>query len=143
MVHDMINKSTFFPKQSRQFRGKRWLKIILRTLHLIGLAGAGSIFLYGYTHALSAVFLYLVFGSGLFMVALDVWSNGIWLFQVRGQAIILKLILFFALIQLPEYGESIFITIICISGVVSHAPGSLRYYSIYHRKRLNSFEEKG
>jgi hypothetical protein len=36
----------FFPAQPRKFKTKRWLKISLRTIHLIGIAGAGGGYLY-------------------------------------------------------------------------------------------------
>jgi len=139
----MINKNLLFPENSRQFFGKRWLKILLRTAHLLGLSGVGAIFLFDQSFSGAQFFLYLVVGSGISMVALDIWSNGIWILQLRGQAIILKLLLFYIMVSQPEYTSLCFIVIVILSGVISHAPGNLRYYSIYHGKRLHSIEEKG
>lgn len=139
----MINKKLFFPENSRQFIGKRWLKILLRTAHLLGLSGAGAIFLFDQSFSGAQIFLYLVIGSGISMVMLDIWSNGIWILQLRGQAIMLKLFLFYIMISYPEYTSLCFIVIVILSGIISHAPGDLRYYSIYHGKRLQSMEEKG
>ena len=133
----------FFPDKSRQFPGKRWVKIGLRTAHLLGLAGTGAIFLLNQGIPGAQFYFYLVIASGIAMMTLDIWSNGIWIYQLRGQAIMVKLCLFIAMINLPEYSSPIFVLIVIISGVVSHASGDVRYYSIIHGRRLDSFEEKG
>jgi len=139
----MMRREIFFPDKSRQFRGKRWLKIALRTGHLLGLAGVGAVFLFNQAIPGSPYYLYLLVGTGLAMIALDLWSNGIWIYQLRGQAIIIKLFLFAALLTQADYTSTWFIVIVILSGIISHAPGDLRYYSIIHKKRLNRFAEKG
>ncbi len=72
------------------------------------------------------------------MMLLDIWSNGIWLLQLRGVLILLKVALFSLLLINNEYTTPIFMTIITISGLIAHAPSDVRYYSILHRKRINS-----
>lgn len=138
-----MQREIFFPEKSRQFTGKRWLKIALRTGHLLGLAGVGAVFLFDQAVPGSQYYLYLLVITGLAMIALDVWSNGIWIYQLRGQAIIVKLLLFGIMIAQSDQSSIWFIIIVILSGVISHAPGDLRYYSIIHKKRLNSFAEKG
>ena len=127
-----------FPPKSRDFKAKRWIKITLRTGHLIGMAGMA-------TYALSDTYItdwlfyiHLTIASGVAMMLLDIWSNGVWLFQLRGQAIIIKLILFAALLMTGQYDSWLFFSMIIISGLIAHAPSNIRYYSIFHRRRIES-----
>jgi len=78
-------------------------------------------------------YLYITVLSGCSMVIIEIWSNGIWLIQLRGLATLLKLaVLSLALISgLQPY--MIFSAII-LSGIFAHAPGKVRYYSIFHGK---------
>lgn len=129
-------KSWLFPENSRFFPGQRWMNIGLRTLHLLGLAGLGAGFLYPGTDEVWRSYLSLTLWSGLGMCLIFAWSNGIWLVQLRGHAILLKILLL-ALIPLwPDAGATLFITVIVISGLISHAPASVRYYSVFHGRRV-------
>ena len=38
----------------------------------------------------------------------------------------------------PAWDSTLLIVIIIVSGIISHAPGKLRYYSVYHRKVISS-----
>ena len=127
-----------FPKKNRDFAAKRWIKITLRTGHLIGMAGMA-------TYALSDTyitdwlfFIHLTIATGAAMMLLDIWSNGVWLMQLRGQAIIIKLILFAALLMTEQHDSWLFFSMIIISGLIAHAPSNIRYYSIFHRRRIES-----
>ncbi len=71
------------------------------------------------------------------MVLLSLWSNGIWLVQLRGQAILLKLLLLLLIPLIPDLGAELFIVVIVISGLISHAPAKTRYYSLYHRRQID------
>ena len=116
-----------FPAKSRWFYGKRWLNIILRTLHLIGIAGVGGAYLY---HAATDVwmpYMVLTLISGSIMVLLEVWTNGIWLLQLRGLATMLKLAIL-ALTFLVGLKAYILFSVIIISGIMAHAPANVRYY---------------
>jgi hypothetical protein len=50
----------------------------------------------------------------------------------------MKLILLGFLGSNPAWDSTLLIVIIIVSGVISHAPGKLRYYSVYHRKVITS-----
>jgi len=52
--------------------------------------------------------------------------------------ILAKLILLAFLGSNPAWDSTLLIVIIIVSGVISHAPGKLRYYSVYHRKVITS-----
>lgn len=127
-----------FPNPKRDFRGKRWLKILLRTLHLIGIAGVGGGILLNIEPTLWSIYLQLTIFSGCAYLLLEFWTNGIFLLQLRGLSILLKLGLLYGMYIWPDYAITILILIIIISSVISHAPGNLRYYSIFHRRRVDT-----
>jgi len=116
-----------FPKTSRTFYGKRWLNIFLRTMHLIGIAGVGAAFLYQAASEFWLPYMILTLISGAMMVVVEIWSNGIWLIQIRGLATILKLMIL-SLTFWFGLKASIIILVIIISGIISHAPAKIRYY---------------
>ncbi len=125
-----------FPEEDRTFPGRRWANITFRTLHLIGVSGLGGGFLYGVSEDLCLPFWELSVASGLALILLDLWTSAIWLIQLRGLAILLKIILLVCIPMSNEHGIILLVAIIVISSVVAHAPGDVRYYSIFHRKRL-------
>ncbi len=131
-------RSALFPSRSRFLPGHRWINITLRTLHLIGIAGLGAGFFYSGVDDSWLSYLNLTISSGCVLLILSVWSNGIWLIQLRGQLIILKLVLLVAAMLLPDIKFGLILLLIALSSVVSHAPGDIRYYSLYHRRRIES-----
>lgn len=120
-----------FPKTSRSFNSQRWVNIILRTTHLIGLSGVGAGAIFQVPINLWLPYLLITVISGCLMVLLETWSNGIWLIQLRGLATLIKLLLLALSFIWGIHGYMIFIAII-ISGLIAHAPGKVRYYSIFH-----------
>ncbi len=127
---------TLFPAQSRDFPGKRWSDIALRTVHLIGLLGVAGGLLFAAERSLWWPYLQLTVASGLAMMALSIWSNAIILIQLRGIAIAIKLLLL-ALIPLTDGADlGLLVAAVIISGLIAHAPGNVRYYSIYHGRRI-------
>ena len=142
---------------------KRWSKISLRSLHLLAIAGVGGGILFALEKDLWINYWWLALVSGVLMMLMDIASNPVWLIQVRGVVILLKLILLVLLginpvwiVQVrgivimlkllllallgsnPGWDSFLLAIIIIISAVISHAPGKLRYYSFYHRRVINS-----
>jgi hypothetical protein len=76
--------------------------------------------------------------TGVLIVAIDALTNRVWLIQVRGLAVYLKLVLLACLWKFPAWDVELLMAIIVLSAVISHAPSRLRYYSIYHRKVIRS-----
>jgi hypothetical protein len=128
----------FFSAQPRKFKNKRWLEITLRTIHLIGIAGAGGGYLYQVPHQLWLPYQNILVVSGILLVILEIWTNPIWIIQIRGIAITLKLVLLFLMPFVQGWEPHIIITVIIISGISSHAPGDVRYYSLIHGKRMDT-----
>ena len=117
---------------------KRWTKISLRTLHLLSVAGVGGGVIFGLEKSLWISYWWLALASGGLMMLVDIVSNRVWLVQIRGVTIFLKLFLLALLGVNPAWDSYLLATIIIISGVISHAPGNLRYYSVYHRRAIRS-----
>lgn len=123
---------------------KRWTKISLRTLHILSVAGVGGGILFGLEADLWRGYWWLAIVSGGLMMLIDIVSNPVWVVQVRGLVIFLKLILLVFLGSEPALDPYLLALIIIISAVISHAPGNLRYYSLYHRKViLSTRDSKG
>ena len=108
----------------------------MRTLHLLGMAGLGGGYFYAAADEAWLSFLYLTLASGAALMLLSIWSNGIWLVQMRGHAILLKVFLLVLMLVWPEQRMLLLVAVIVISGLISHAPGDVRYYSIFHGRRI-------
>lgn len=132
----MSLKKLFFPEQSRGFSGKRWLDIILRAIHLMGLLGISGGLIFNAEKSLWYPYFLATILSGFAMVLLSLWSHGRWILQNRGLAIIIKLFIFALLPAFPGYEQYILLTIVLISAVSSHAPAKFRYYSPILGKEL-------
>jgi hypothetical protein len=130
----------FFPRQEREFRGDRWVSISLRTLHLIGLMGVGGGFLFQAEDTVWMPYWWVCVGSGAALVCLYVWYSAIWLIQLRGLVVLLKLVLLSCLPLVAGNEIYVLVLIVVLSGLISHAPGDVRYFSIFHRRRLDALE---
>lgn len=134
----MSLKAQLFPRQSRYLPGQRWLNVLFRTLHLVGLGGMGAGFLYPAADDSWQLYLQITLVSGFCLALISVYSNGIWLLQLRGQVVFLKLLLLALMTPFPEWRAELFILIILLSGWIAHATAQVRYYSLYHRRRIES-----
>ena len=136
-IHPPSRPAWLFPPTYRSFPGKRWLGIALRSAHLMGVAGVGGAFLYPLPQAAWEPYLWLTVGSGGMLFAIELWSHGVWLLQLRGQAVVLKLLL---LTLMPVLGPTaapwLLLAVVVLSGVFSHAPAHVRYYAPFHRRRM-------
>lgn len=133
-----------FPEKKRHIPAKRILSLALRTLHLIGIAGLAGAFLFALPASQWQEYLWLTLASGGLMVVKEIYTDGIWLVQLRGQVILAKiLILGLAWFYLQVLDSWIYLLCIVLSGIIAHGPGKLRYYSIWHRKVYTADVRKG
>lgn len=123
------------------FKGKRWLKIALRTLHIFSVVGVGGAILFDVPFSQWVWYWYAAVATGVAMVTIDALSNFLWLVQIRGIVIYVKLSLLMLLGSNMLVNQLVLIAIVLMSAVISHAPGDIRYYSIVHRRRINSFHD--
>jgi len=82
-------------------------------------------------------YLWLTVTTGALMVIVELCATGLWLIQVRGVSVIIKLALIAWLLGAEHLELLLMIAVIVISGVVSHAPAGVRYYSVFHRRRVD------
>lgn len=118
--------ATLFPAQPRWFRGERWVNIGLRCAHLVGIAGMAGGFLFALDDDVWAGYWYLALASGVALSLLYVWSTAIWLFELKGLAVLLKIALLAGAAAYPALRGEVFVTIIVLSGVIAHAPAKVR-----------------
>ncbi len=127
-------KSTLIPN----FKGKRWLKISLRSIHLVGIAG---VFATTLTEENLSIYWAIAILSGLGLLALEALTNLIWLIQVRALVMYIKFSLLAALFFYPHYAWHILVVIILLSGIISHAPSSVRYFSFIHWRKITAIND--
>ncbi len=125
-----------FPENSRHFPGKRWLNVITRSFHLCAASGYAGGFLFDLPYEQLRPYYIATAVTGLLMIFLDLFSNGVWLIQNRGWLIILKIIFLGELILIDPYQKWGIFAIILLSGIVSHSTSGFRYYSIIHRRMI-------
>lgn len=134
----MSLRQILFPTESRQYKGKRVVSIALRSLHLVGTAGVGAGVLFGVPEAAWHPYLVLSVASGGAMVAQDTWSSAVHLIQVRGMAVIAKILMLSCLHLAGGYQMHVLFAVIILSGVVSHASARIRYHSIFHGREIDT-----
>jgi hypothetical protein len=113
---------------SRDFPGRRWFNLTLRTVHLAGIVLLGSALLGGGDPATGAG---LTFVSGLAMFAGDAWANPGHLREAAGAGVLLKLVLVAAMALVPALALPLFWGILVLSGLLSHAPGAMRHRRLF------------
>ena len=112
----------------RDFPGRRWLNLSLRTVHHSGiiLLGAG---LLGAGNVTAGAWLTLI--SGLAMFAGDAWANPAHLREVAGFGVLAKLALVAVMAAYPSGALPMFWAILVISTLLSHAPGAIRHRRLF------------
>lgn len=112
----------------RDFSGKRWLNVALRTIHLLGIVLFGSALLGAGSISLGAA---ITLTSGVAMFAIDTWANPAHLSEIAGFGMLVKLLLIgLASIQ-PALALPIFWVLVVLSTVLSHAPGPFRHRRLF------------
>ncbi len=118
------------------------MSISLRTLHLIGIAGLGGGYLYQAPREAWVPYSILSIASGSALICLYIWYSAIWLIQLRGLVILFKLVLLSCVLVFEGYEAHILVAVVILSGLISHAPGDIRYFSIFHRRRIESLSNE-
>lgn len=117
------------PRDSiRDFPGKRWLNLALRTMHLAGLVLLGAGLLGAGDISLGAA---IVFVSGIGMFAIDTWANPGHLREVAGFGVVVKLLLVGLMAWQTTSALPIFWLLLIISTLLAHAPGAFRHRRLF------------
>ena len=117
-----------FPEPTRYFPGQRWVNIALRSLHLVGVAGIGSGFLFDQAPAAWDNYWHLTLVSGIALSILYLWNTAAWLFELKGLGIVIKVVLLGIAWGIPALRTELFILVIILSAVIAHATARVRGY---------------
>jgi len=112
----------------RDFSGKRWLNVALRTMHLAGIVVLGGGLFGAGDVGLGAA---ITFFSGLGMFAIDTWANPGHLREVAGFGVVVKLALVGLMAWQPGIALPLFWLVLVLSTLLSHAPGAFRHRQLF------------
>jgi len=87
----------FFPPEPRHLAGRRWLKIVLRGVHVLCAGLLVGAYLFGAAPGVRGAWVGAAVSSGLLVLLLDLHETAVFLVQVRGLVILIKLAVLAAL----------------------------------------------
>lgn len=131
-----------FPKEYREFEQKRFVIVVLRSLHIMCFSIlVGGYYFHQDQSLLMQWFLGALF-SGVAMFLIDMYGSCVILFEVRGISILFKL---FILAWIPVLNSNYQIVsllfVIVLSSYISHTTGKIRHKNVLPeslQKRLAS-----
>lgn len=125
-------KSLLFPSPLRNFPGSRWVRISIRTWHLasMGLLLGGMAMGHSLPELQIAFWNTLLSGVAFSMV--ELFTSFVWLLQLKGWAVMLKMLLLVGVMVDPSRAMAYLISAVIIGGISSHMQGKYRYYSVIH-----------
>ena len=93
------------------------------------MAGIGGGFLFALPEAQWESFGHLTMASGILLVLLYLWNGPDWLLQLKGQVIVLKLVLLVVAHFQPVWRPSLLVLVVVLSGILAHAPSRVRSFA--------------
>ncbi|MBU0602450.1 MAG: hypothetical protein KKD25_08615 [Gammaproteobacteria bacterium] len=127
-AHTTLDAPAHPPGHRRDFPGRRWLLVALRSLHLVGVVLVGAALLHGGSdgsHRIAAIAL--LFGTGLSLYGIELWTKPRHAVELAGLFIPLKLVVVATMAAMPERAAALFWLLLVCSSVVSHAPAAFRH----------------
>ena len=124
----MPNKIILMPGKSK-FVGRRWLSIVLRSLHLVGVVLTAIAIFGSSQHQLAASLTTFVTGVGLF--GIELWRSRQHWRELAGAFVLLKLLLVLGMILMPSHAAGLFWFLLISSSLISHAPKSFRHKRLF------------
>ena len=110
----------------RDFPGRRWLIVALRSAHLAALMPVGAAVLMGGSTPHSAGLALLL--TGLALWGIELWANPRHRGELAGLFIPIKLAVVGTMILQPALAQPLFWALVIGSSVVSHAPAGFRHW---------------
>ena len=132
-----------FPACPRDFPFRRTVRILLRTAHVLtaGVLLGGHIF-----HQQPAVlepWLWATVISGLLVLATDIHASLAVLFELRGIAVLLKIILLFLIPVFWEERILLLVIILMVGVISSHMPKRYRHKLVLFQNRIAPDQRNG
>ena len=128
----MSFKTVLFPEQLRNLKGGRWIRISLRTWHLLSMGFLVGQTATGIPMTEQPWALWGTVASGVLFIGMELATSFIFLIQLKGLAVLAKMLLLGAAVASPDNAVSFMVAAIIIGGISSHMPGAYRYYSVFH-----------
>jgi hypothetical protein len=122
--------------------GARVIRTTLRTAHLIAFGALYGGHVYGVAAESLRPALLATVASGGALMAFEIYSNALWLAQLRGLATLVKIALVATVALAWDTRIWLLTAAIAIGGVVSHMPSRYRYYSVIHGRVVGG-QERG
>lgn len=127
-----MDASFFFPKPKRDFYGQRWVRITLRTMHLLAMALMVGGFARGFSAQEMSWEIWGTLATGIVFILVELYSSCVWILQLKGWAVIVKILLLAGVLAAPQSAMPLLIAAIVIGGISAHMPGKYRYFSPIH-----------
>jgi len=136
--------SLLFPQDYRDFKHKRFVIVVLRSLHIICFSIlVGGYYFHQDIALLMPWFLGALF-SGVTMFLIDMYGSFMIFFEVRGISILLKLFLLALIPSLnANHQIALFLFIIALSSYISHTTGSIRHKNLLPTSILRKLRALG
>ncbi|MDO6460504.1 hypothetical protein Q4485_07345 [Granulosicoccaceae sp. 1_MG-2023] len=123
--------SLLFPDVPRDFPFRRWVRIALRTAHLVAIAGLFGGHVFAQPVAALEPWLWAAVLSGFLLFATDLHMSFDALRQVHGLVVIGKVGLLALVPLLWDWRVPLLVAVIVIAAVSSHMPGRWRHYHVF------------
>ena len=119
------------------------MKILLRATHVPCAGILTGAYLFGAAPALRHDWLLATIATGSLILLLDLFESGVFLLQIRGLVLILKLGLLAALPVLEGWSGWLLAVLLAMSVITSHAPGKIRHLVPFGGDRFKGAETNG
>lgn len=127
-------KAILFPQPRRRLACSRWVNIAARTCHLAVTGILLGAHVYGADPPGLMPFLTAAIVTGAVMIAVEVYPSAHWAHQVCAVFVYVKILVLCAVPFLWEYRVPLLLAVVGLASVGSHAPRSVRHYSIWYRR---------
>jgi len=126
----MSLRRLLLPEEHRHFPGRMWVRVLCRSLHIlcIGMFVGGT--LYGAPARELTGWLHGAITTGSVLILTDLYASFIYLAELRGLAMLVKLGLLGALHWIPEHRVPVLIGIVLGSSIVSHMSSRWRHWTL-------------
>lgn len=117
-----------FPAEPRHLPGSRAISIAFRTVHLAALGFLIGGHAFGIAADRLLPMLYVTIGSGVGLIALEVYALGLpWFVMGKGAMVVLKIVVLLLVPLFWERRVALLLAVLAIGSVGSHMPARFRH----------------
>jgi hypothetical protein len=127
-------RAALFPPAPRRFPWARPIQLVLRSLHIAGMALVVGALPFGAGFPQLRAAILLTLATGVLLFAIDLARDAAILVQGSGVAVLLKLALLGLGALQPAHRLPWYLAATLVASVGSHMPGAWRHFSFLHGK---------